>query len=234
MDAKLAKRIELRKQNKIESPFGRGNFAEGTVAVFESPTLKFLANEEDRKWPHQRYETFTAEVVSIQANGPDSFVAVLDRPSNLIQGSNDTINIAWCREIVKYGEGKTTIRSHDLRTDFWHQDVLVTLPGKSPSKYQMHSVRAFLIFVLSRHPRYSGDNGDHIYDIEKLVQLVGGHFHRDDRWTLSISKKKFHAVFKKAMAKCRTSRRKAQHEESESMALMYEEDAMRELDYMME
>ncbi|QJB22659.1 hypothetical protein fnug_16 [Pseudomonas phage fnug] len=99
--------IERRKERKAESPFGRAHFPAGTRAIFESCSLRFL-DENERVYPGQRYETFEATVLGIVANGHDSYVAVLDKPCNLIEGRKYSINISWCKKILERGEGNFT------------------------------------------------------------------------------------------------------------------------------
>ncbi|QBX32281.1 hypothetical protein [Pseudomonas phage PA1C] len=85
--------IERRKERKAESPFGRAHFPAGTRAIFESCSLRFL-DENERVYPGQCYETFEATVLGIVANGHDSYIAVLDKPCNLIEDASTASTLA--------------------------------------------------------------------------------------------------------------------------------------------
>lgn len=245
----VALQVKHLKKTRKEEPisFNRGHFPPGTVAVFESPRLKFLA-EEDRVYPGQRYETFTTTVLGVKSNGHDSYVAVIDQHCPLINGP-DSINISWAREILKRGKGDVNLHFNprgeesvpqlNLRDPHPYDHDLRKSYNKHPSKYYIQDLRTFILFTLNEDIRYKDRNGDHLYNLDQITRVVAGHptliaASTGHKWftTWTVSKKKFHKILRAAVNKGRTSRIWAQAEDYLADQMMYEEEAMRELEMM--
>lgn len=216
--------IQHRKEKKRECPFGVAHFPKGTIAVFESPTQRFL-KEDEREFPGQRYATFEAEVEGVVPNGPNSWAVVLkDRTA---------INTDWARKIIKRGEGPLRTEVNDVEDSLWKTrathplDPDTHLPiNKHPNHYYIDSIYHFIYGKLEEVNK--NNFATHLIDVDKLISLMCGDIIRQATSCgdgvychYLISKKKFRKIFNRCLPHARTSRRKEAERQARIEAFEY-------------
>lgn len=160
--------------------------------------------------------TGTMEATGITCNGPDSWVVDTTTPEPAFtHGGFKSINISWVDTIVKRGTGPIVIRSHHQLKGY--DSRVAMLSAYSGGWSSMISA------MMLHHPAYHDVLCDHLYDYTAMLDALNRHF--GERYYVgAINKKKFHKVFKAALVKAKTNRRKTQLEDQRQDMEMYNED----------
>lgn len=205
----LERAIKRRKEIKLQSPFGMAHFPAGTIAVFESPTAGFLGDKE-RSYPGQVYNTIEAEVLGVMSNGPTSWVAVLNRPNPIVEGSFEVINVQWARKIIKRGNGPLIYKQPKPVDLFSH----LCIKNKRPNHYYIGAIEEFVYKMIANKVAL-GNYHMHLYSVEKLVKMMvpellvqADHIEASFLYGIHISKKKFHRIFERHLPRAKVSRKK--------------------------
>jgi hypothetical protein len=157
------------------------------------------------------------EVTGVSCNGPDSWVVDTNTPEPAFtHGGFKSINVQWVDAIVKRGEGRVLIKTHRHRLEGYDSRVAMLSAYTGGWSSMISS-------MLLHHPAYRDDACDHLYDYQLIIDALMHHF--GERYYVGvINKKKFHKVFKAALTKAKTNRRKAQLVEQRQDMEMYKED----------
>lgn len=198
------RRVKKKKFDTGLNNWSPAHFPVGTVALFESCMEKF--NPETKSYPLVEYR-----VDKIICNGINSFV-VLDE-SKWCEARKDlgsSINIAYCRKIVKRGDGPVLITEHRYpvldKLEFW-QDIK---PIGAKNKYQIAYLNDWVRWAI-RRDAVLRDLPNTLIDYEKIVGLLVQSLGVRSCYSLCISKKRLNRAFKKVLAKSFVDVRKEHH-----------------------
>lgn len=232
----VAEARRTRALEKLNGKFHIAHFPIGTVVEVESPTNGFIHDESQRPHPDHMYHRTTHTVAGVVNNGPDSWL--IERAEKCKLGDwLDVINISWVRRIVKrgdgqlYGEEKAEVeRIRALRNEFLNRydrprdpRMEMQQPSYSKGTYMTYSITELVRLHLNKV--YNNRDEDHLYDIDKLTQIVVGIL--KPRWTgfaISINKKRFARAMKQAMAKGKVSRKKRASDEYKAEMKRWEKE----------